>query len=193
MGLFGIEPIFAEQMCSPPPPSLPHDHDVAFAHGNVVTHCPTSWRYVVAHLALCAPSPAALPPPLFLVRTPSAAATYAVPAQTSCKDAIKGWEAKEGKPVAEESCVKLCFRMPPIAKMDPALKELAHVEQLSLSTNQIEKIANLNGFSAPPPPCFPRSLALPALSRSPPAPAVPPSRVVVRWLYEGVALRLHRG
>jgi len=65
---------------------------------------------------------------------------------TSCKDAIKQWEATNGKPVAEVECVKLCFLMPPLNKMDPALKELAHVEQLALSTNQIEKIANLNGF-----------------------------------------------
>merc|ERR1719446_1478048 len=42
--------------------------------------------------------------------------------------------------------VKLNFTMPPLAKMDPALKDLAHVEFLSLSTNQIDKIANLNGF-----------------------------------------------
>jgi dynein light chain 1 len=31
--------------------------------------------------------------------------------------------------------------------MDAALSQLAHVEQLSLSTNCIEKIANLNGFN----------------------------------------------
>jgi Leucine-rich repeat (LRR) protein len=30
--------------------------------------------------------------------------------------------------------------------MDGALKDIAHVEQLSLSTNQIDKITNLNGF-----------------------------------------------
>jgi len=66
---------------------------------------------------------------------------------TSCKDAIKGWLAKnEGKTVEGETTIKLCFQMPPIAKMDPGLKELAHVEFLSLSTNCIEKIANLNGF-----------------------------------------------
>jgi dynein light chain 1 len=52
----------------------------------------------------------------------------------------------EGKPVEEHSVVKLNFVMPPIPKMDPGLKELAHVEFLSLSTNCIEKIANLNGF-----------------------------------------------
>lgn len=67
--------------------------------------------------------------------------------QSSCKEAIKKWQDEnEGKSVAEETTVKLCFVIPPIGKMDPALKELAHVEQLSLSTNQIERIANLNGF-----------------------------------------------
>jgi len=66
---------------------------------------------------------------------------------TSCKDAIKQWQARnEGKVLAEETTVKLCFMMPPIAKMDPGLKELQHVEFLALSTNCIEKIANLNGF-----------------------------------------------
>ena len=71
-----------------------------------------------------------------------------LPLQTSCKDAIKNWEAKagEGKKVADETTIKLCFQMPPIGKMDAGLKELAHVEFLSLSTNCIEKIANLNGF-----------------------------------------------
>merc|ERR1719197_1705950 len=42
--------------------------------------------------------------------------------------------------------VKLNFTMPPLAKMDPALKDLAHVEFLSLSTNCIDRISNLNGF-----------------------------------------------
>lgn len=67
---------------------------------------------------------------------------------TSCKDAIKKWEETEGKPVAEAEMVKLNFLLPPIAKMDPGLKEVAHVEFLSLSTNCIERIANLNGFKS---------------------------------------------
>eukprot|EP00039_Didymoeca_costata_P031664 m.35827 g.35827 ORF g.35827 m.35827 type:complete len:182 (-) comp8968_c1_seq1:209-754(-) len=65
---------------------------------------------------------------------------------TSIKDAIKKWEAKNEKSVSEETTVKLCFQLPPIAKMDPALKDLAHVEFLSLSTNTIDRISNLNGF-----------------------------------------------
>eukprot|EP00038_Savillea_parva_P008912 m.180018 g.180018 ORF g.180018 m.180018 type:complete len:193 (-) comp14909_c0_seq1:267-845(-) len=71
---------------------------------------------------------------------------------TSCKDAIKHFDAQQAAKDppepghAECSIVKLTFMTPPIQKMDPGLKELAHVEQLSLSTNQIERIANLNGF-----------------------------------------------
>ncbi|EDQ91927.1 uncharacterized protein MONBRDRAFT_17815 [Monosiga brevicollis MX1] len=66
---------------------------------------------------------------------------------TSIKDAIKQWEEANGKSVAEETVVKLIGKLPPIEKMDAALSQLAHVEQLSLSTNCIEKIGNLNGFS----------------------------------------------
>eukprot|EP01147_Barroeca_monosierra_P001257 gene1257-4466_t len=66
---------------------------------------------------------------------------------TSIKEAIRQWEEKEGKSVSEASVVKLLGKIPPIEKMDAALSSLAHVEQLSLSTNCIEKIANLNGFN----------------------------------------------
>jgi len=66
---------------------------------------------------------------------------------TSIKDAVKKWaELNEGKTIAEESKVQLCFMIPPIARMDPGLKDLAHVEYLSLSTNCIDRISNLNGF-----------------------------------------------
>ena len=37
-------------------------------------------------------------------------------------------EAKNGKPVSEVTQVKLLYQQPPISKMDPGLKELAHVE-----------------------------------------------------------------
>eukprot|EP00037_Helgoeca_nana_P016802 m.158363 g.158363 ORF g.158363 m.158363 type:complete len:199 (+) comp23694_c1_seq5:2483-3079(+) len=71
---------------------------------------------------------------------------------TSCKDAIKFFDSQQAakdppEPLhAECSIVRMTFIQPPIQKMDPGLKELAHVEQLSISTNQIERIANLNGF-----------------------------------------------
>lgn len=38
-------------------------------------------------------------------------------------------------------------QIPSIEKMDASLSTLAACEKLSLSTNQIEKIANLNGLS----------------------------------------------
>eukprot|EP00045_Choanoeca_perplexa_P000168 m.13205 g.13205 ORF g.13205 m.13205 type:complete len:192 (-) comp10117_c0_seq1:130-705(-) len=66
---------------------------------------------------------------------------------TTIKDAIKQWEATNDQKVADETVVKLLGLLPPIEKMDAALSQLAHVEQLSLSTNAIEKLANLNGFS----------------------------------------------
>ncbi|EGD80676.1 dynein light chain 1 [Salpingoeca rosetta] len=66
---------------------------------------------------------------------------------TSIKEAIKQWEEKEGTPVADATVVKLLGKIPPIEKMDAALSALSHVQQLSLSTNCIEKIANLNGFN----------------------------------------------
>ena len=40
----------------------------------------------------------------------------------------------------------LYFQIPLIEKMDPGLSALNHVRKLSLSSNNIEKIANLNGF-----------------------------------------------
>ena len=40
---------------------------------------------------------------------------------TSCKDAIKGWEAKNGVSAAEATEVKLICQIPPIDKMDDSL------------------------------------------------------------------------
>lgn len=54
------------------------------------------------------------------------------------KNEAKASEAKE---------VKLYAQIPSIEKMDASLSTLAACEKLSLSTNQIEKIANLNGLS----------------------------------------------
>lgn len=65
---------------------------------------------------------------------------------TTIKDAVKIWEEKNKKTAAEEDTVKLLFQIPPIEKMDASLSALAHVKQLSLSTNAIDKIANLGGF-----------------------------------------------
>ncbi|KAJ3189325.1 Dynein light chain 1, axonemal [Gaertneriomyces sp. JEL0708] len=65
---------------------------------------------------------------------------------SSIKDAIKAWEEKTGETAAEATKVKLISCQPFIVKMDPSLAQLAKVEQLALSTNQIEKISNLQGL-----------------------------------------------
>jgi len=71
---------------------------------------------------------------------------------TSCRDAIKIFQANttrnpDGKPAEETKHVKLYFMIPPIAKMDAAaLSTLKECEHLALSTNNIDKIANLSGM-----------------------------------------------
>lgn len=73
---------------------------------------------------------------------------------TSCRDAIKSFEASEvrnpDKCKAEEAKqVKLYFMIPPISKMDPAaLCTLKACEHLALSSNNIDKIGNLGGMES---------------------------------------------
>jgi dynein light chain 1 len=43
---------------------------------------------------------------------------------TSCKDAIKNWEAKNDEPAADAKIVKLYAQVPPIDKMDESLNQL---------------------------------------------------------------------
>ena len=62
---------------------------------------------------------------------------------TSCRDAIKAWEAKTGQVAAEAKEVSLICQIPFIDKMDNALDTLECCEKLSLSTNQIDRIINL--------------------------------------------------
>ncbi|KAJ3332444.1 Dynein light chain 1, axonemal [Blyttiomyces sp. JEL0837] len=66
---------------------------------------------------------------------------------TSIKDAIKAWEERTGQNAAEAQVVKMYSQQPFIMKMDASLATLAKCEHLSLSTNQIEKISNLNGLN----------------------------------------------
>jgi len=74
------------------------------------------------------------------------------PNMTSCRDAIKLFEAnatrnKDKTPAVECKQVKLYFMIPPITKMDgAALCTLTACEHLALSTNNIDKIANLSGM-----------------------------------------------
>merc|ERR1711963_643803 len=64
---------------------------------------------------------------------------------TTIKEALAKFEEKNGK-ASECSEVKLIAQIPPIEKMDASLSTLVKCEKLSLSTNCIEKIANLNGL-----------------------------------------------
>nr|NP_001027642.1 dynein axonemal light chain 1 [Ciona intestinalis]XP_026694736.1 dynein light chain 1, axonemal isoform X1 [Ciona intestinalis]XP_026694737.1 dynein light chain 1, axonemal isoform X1 [Ciona intestinalis]Q8T888.1 RecName: Full=Dynein axonemal light chain 1; AltName: Full=Leucine-rich repeat dynein light chain [Ciona intestinalis]BAB85851.1 leucine-rich repeat dynein light chain [Ciona intestinalis] len=65
---------------------------------------------------------------------------------TSIKEALSKWEEKNSEKAAEAKEVKLYQMLPPIEKMDASLSTLTVCEKLSLSTNCIEKIANLNGL-----------------------------------------------
>ena len=68
---------------------------------------------------------------------------------TSCKDAIKAWETAQSVVAAEAEDVRLCpiaLQLPLITKMDGALGTLKSCKHLRLSTNAIDKIANLNGL-----------------------------------------------
>ncbi|XP_013390419.1 dynein light chain 1, axonemal [Lingula anatina] len=65
---------------------------------------------------------------------------------TTIKEALQKFEEKKGEKAAEAVNVDLYAQIPPIEKMDASLSTLACCEKLSLSTNNIEKIANLNGL-----------------------------------------------
>ncbi|XP_048340350.1 dynein axonemal light chain 1 isoform X3 [Sphaerodactylus townsendi] len=65
---------------------------------------------------------------------------------TTIKEALAKWEEKNGQKPSEAKEVKLYAQVPPIEKMDASLSSLVNCEKLSLSTNCIEKIANLNGL-----------------------------------------------
>ncbi|CAH8598980.1 unnamed protein product [Schistosoma turkestanicum] len=65
---------------------------------------------------------------------------------TTIKDALKKWEEKTGQKASEATEIKLCGLYPPIERTDASLSTLQKCEKLSLSTNCIEKIANLNGL-----------------------------------------------
>ncbi|KAL3048797.1 dynein light chain 1, axonemal [Trematomus bernacchii] len=65
---------------------------------------------------------------------------------TTVREALAKWEEKSGEKAGETKAVKLYGQVPPIEKMDPSLSTLTNCEKLSLSTNCIEKITNLNGL-----------------------------------------------
>ncbi|KAL4238732.1 Dynein light chain 1 [Mactra antiquata] len=65
---------------------------------------------------------------------------------STIKDAIAKFEEKEQCKACESKHVSLIAQLPPVEKMDASLSTLVCCEKLSLSTNGIEKIANLNGL-----------------------------------------------
>ncbi|XP_075358953.1 acyl-coenzyme A thioesterase 3-like isoform X2 [Mycteria americana] len=75
----------------------------------------------------------------FLRRHPKAKAT-------TIKEALAKWEEKNGQKASEAKEVKLYGQIPPVERMDESLSTLVNCEKLSLSTNCIERIANLNSL-----------------------------------------------
>ncbi|KAM6917355.1 dynein axonemal light chain 1 [Lycodopsis pacificus] len=65
---------------------------------------------------------------------------------TTVKEALAKLEEKSGEKVSESKAIKLYGQVPPIERMDTSLSTLTNCEKLSMSTNCIEKITNLNGL-----------------------------------------------
>ncbi|KAL4238935.1 Dynein light chain 1 [Mactra antiquata] len=65
---------------------------------------------------------------------------------TTIKEALTKFEESEHCKGNESKKVAMYGQIPPIEKMDASLSTLIQCEHLSLSTNTIEKIANLNGL-----------------------------------------------
>ncbi|NXQ11877.1 DNAL1 protein, partial [Peucedramus taeniatus] len=65
---------------------------------------------------------------------------------TTIKEALARWEEKSGQKASEAKEVKLYGQVPPVEKMDGALSALVNCEKLSLSTNCIDRIANLSNL-----------------------------------------------
>ncbi|CAO1441301.1 unnamed protein product [Diamesa serratosioi] len=63
---------------------------------------------------------------------------------TTIKEALTKWEEREGIKVTEAMEIELQFQFPPIDKMTADLSTLANCVKLSLSTNQIDRIAGLS-------------------------------------------------
>ena len=62
---------------------------------------------------------------------------------TTIKTALKKWEEASGKKAAEATDIKLIGQYPPIEKLDGPFHILINCEKLSLSTNMIVNIQNL--------------------------------------------------
>ena len=67
---------------------------------------------------------------------------------TTCAKALQAWSAKEETPLEEAKIVKIYAQIPPITKMDNSLNQLVACEQLSMSTNAIDRILPLPGLKS---------------------------------------------
>lgn len=65
---------------------------------------------------------------------------------TTIKQGLKRWEEATGRKAAEAKEIKLIGINPPIEKMEGPFHLLVNLERLSLSTNQISTITNLQSF-----------------------------------------------
>merc|ERR1711976_1061694 len=65
---------------------------------------------------------------------------------TTIKEGLAKWEDRSKEKAGDATRVELFAVYPPIEKMDASLSTLVKCERLALSTNSIEKIANLNGL-----------------------------------------------
>eukprot|EP00516_Mucochytrium_quahogii_P005863 CAMPEP_0203746180 /NCGR_PEP_ID=MMETSP0098-20131031/1699_1 /ASSEMBLY_ACC=CAM_ASM_000208 /TAXON_ID=96639 /ORGANISM=" , Strain NY0313808BC1" /LENGTH=181 /DNA_ID=CAMNT_0050634179 /DNA_START=287 /DNA_END=829 /DNA_ORIENTATION=- len=65
---------------------------------------------------------------------------------TSCANALKQWEEKNGSTAAEASTIRLYCQMPPISKLDNSLNNLSRCEHLAVSTNAIDRLIPLGGM-----------------------------------------------
>jgi dynein light chain 1 len=68
--------------------------------------------------------------------------------QSKFKDALKEWEEKEGVKAVDAEVIKLVGWIPPINKMDGNMAQLKKCKQLSLSTNNIDKLGSLAGMDS---------------------------------------------
>ena len=80
-----------------------------------------------------------------------------MPPTTSCKEAIRRWQEREGKTPAEAEQVKLFAQIPPLGNMGEELNQFENCTWLSLSTNAIERMGPLGKL---------RSLKILSLSRN---------------------------
>lgn len=67
---------------------------------------------------------------------------------TTIKAALRKWEEATGKKAGEAKEIKLIGVYPPIEKMDGPFHLLINCEKLSLSTNYISSISNLQAFKS---------------------------------------------